>query len=370
MTARERAGLYVHVPFCLTRCGYCDFNTYAGLDHLQGGYVAALEREAALQAEAWADLELVSVFFGGGTPTMLAPETIVRLLIEFERSFRFADGLEITVESNPDTVDRMSLGELRAGGVNRLSIGVQSFDARVLGVLERVHSAESARRAFRAARRAGFDNVNLDLIYGANGETIESWQRTLNEAASLAPEHVSAYALTIEPATLLGRKVAAGVVPAPDPDVQADMYEAACEALGRAGYEHYEVSNWDRPGHRSMHNLGYWEGRPYLGLGAGAHSYRGGRRWWNVRPPQEYMRQLEVGRLPLGGEELLSEEDHRLERMLLGFRTGQGVRVDGLDAERVAAFVSAGLAERRNGHVSLTERGMFLANDIVLELMM
>jgi putative oxygen-independent coproporphyrinogen III oxidase len=362
------AGLYLHVPFCLTRCGYCDFNTYAGLDHLADGYVDALRREAELAAPAWEGVEFASVFFGGGTPTTLPARTLVKLLDDLRGLLDVVPGAEITSEANPDTVDVPYLAALREGGVSRLSMGVQSFDPAVLRSLERVHSPDSARRAFAAARRSGHDNVNLDLIYGADGETLDSWQRTLEEALAMGPEHLSCYALTIEPATPLGRKVAAGLVPAPDPDLQADMYDAACDVLPAAGYVHYEVSNWAKPGFECVHNQGYWEGRPYLGLGAGAHSYRDGRRWWNIRPPQQYMSEVAAGRLPMGGDEVLTEGERRLERLLLGLRTAQGVPERWVDASGVATFEAEGLAERRNGRFVLTDRGQMLANEIVLSL--
>jgi oxygen-independent coproporphyrinogen-3 oxidase len=364
----ERAGLYVHVPFCLTRCGYCDFNTYEGLDHLKSGYVEALAREASMHASEWEGVEFVSVFFGGGTPTTLLPDVLGGLLSAFRDAFRLTEDVEVTVEANPDTVDEPYLAALRAFGVNRLSMGAQSFDPLVLSALERVHSPTSVRAAFRAARSAGFHDVNLDLIYGANGETLESWDRTLRETVALGPEHVSAYALTIEPGTPLGRKVAAGLVPAPDPDLQADRYEVACDVLRSAGYEHYEVSNWAKPGHRCRHNLGYWQGRPYLGLGAGAHSYRDGRRWWNVRPPQQYLAEVAAGRMPVGDQEVLSDEDRSMERLLLGLRMRDGVPSAWLEADRVEWFVADGLAERRSGSVALTERGLFVANELLIAL--
>ncbi len=364
MTAGGRAGLYVHIPFCLTRCGYCDFNTYAGLDHLSGRYAEALRREAELVAPTWRNCRFASVFFGGGTPTSLAACQLVSLLDELSSLITLERGAEVTSEANPDTVDEAYLSALLEGGVSRLSMGVQSFDPRVLEALERIHSPESARSAFAAARRAGFDQVNLDLIYGAHGERLDSWRATL----ALGPEHLSCYSLTIEPATALGRKVAAGLVPPPDPDLQADMYELACEALGTAGYHHYEVSNWARPGFECIHNLGYWEGRPYLGLGAGAHSYRDGRRWWNVRSPHQYLREVEAGRVPTGGEELLGDDERRLERLILGLRLADGVPIHGVDARRAAEYVTQGLAKRRGGRFALTDRGMFLANEIVLAL--
>ena len=361
------AGLYVHVPFCLTRCGYCDFNAYAGLDHLAGRYVRALEAEADLHAADWSGVTFASIFVGGGTPTTLPVDRLVKLVEEFRSVFSFVDEPEITVEANPDTVDVRYFEALRAR-VNRVSMGAQSFDPQVLLSLERLHSAESVRRAFGAARNAGYDNLNLDLIYGAQGESHSSWRSTLEETIALGPEHVSAYALTIEPNTPLGAKVRAGLVPPPDPDVQADRYDLACELLGAAGYEHYEISNWAKPGFRCLHNEGYWEGRPYLGLGAGAHSYREGVRWWNVRPPQQYLDLVETGSRPVGDREVLTDDERSTERLLLGLRRRDGVPVDWVNRARADTFVEEGLAERRDGRVALTERGMLLANEAVAEL--
>jgi putative oxygen-independent coproporphyrinogen III oxidase len=362
------AGLYAHVPFCLTRCGYCDFNAYAGLGHLSGRYVRALAREAELHASAWSGISFVSLFFGGGTPTTLPADELVNLIDHFRLVFTFDGAAEVTVEANPDTVDRRSLAALRAGGVNRLSMGVQSFDRSVLVALERVHQPESARRAFGDARAAGFDDVNLDLIFGANRETLDSWRRTLEQTLALGPEHVSAYALTVEPATPLGRAVASGATPSPDPDLQAEMFDLACEALGAAGYGHYEVSNWALPGHECRHNLGYWEPPPNRGWGAGPHSWRAGRRWWNLRPPQHYLETVESGTLPIGGEEHLDDGASRLEAMFLGLRTSTGVATADVDRALAAPFVEGGLLVERDGRMVLTERGLFLANDVVLAL--
>jgi putative oxygen-independent coproporphyrinogen III oxidase len=362
----ERAGLYVHIPFCLTRCGYCDFNAYAGLDHLATPYVDALRTEAELVAHAWEGMTFATVFFGGGTPTTLTPQTIGALIARFRERLGDADGAEITCEANPDTVDAGSLARLRGEGVNRLSMGVQSFDAAVLTSLQRIHSADSARRAYEAAREAGFDNVNLDLIYGAEGETLDSWRRTLDEAAALRPEHLSCYALTVEPNTMLGRQVAAGTVGPPDPDGQADMYEVACQVLGEAGYVHYEVSNWALPGRECLHNLGYWEGRPYLGLGAGAHSFHRDRRWWNVRPPHQYIESLAAGRLPIGGEERIEGPEAQLEALLLGLRLDRGIPESWVPPQVTRDLVGRGLARLGRSRFALTERGMLLASDVVL----
>jgi putative oxygen-independent coproporphyrinogen III oxidase len=362
------AGLYVHVPFCLTRCGYCDFNTYANLGHLRPSYVEALRAEADLSAVDWSDEHFVSLFLGGGTPTLVPLPEMVSLLDHLRTTFAFEPDAEVTAEANSDTVEESYLRGLREAGVTRLSMGLQSFDRAVLRALERIHSPESALAAFRSARRAGFDDVNLDLIYGADGESVVSWRTTLERTIELEPDHVSAYALTIEPATPLGRKVQAGLVPPPDPDVQAEMYDVACETLGQAGFEHYEVSNWAKPGHRCRHNLGYWDGRPYLGLGAGAHSYREGRRWWNVRPPTQYLELVAAGERPVGGEELLGDDERRIERLFLGLRVADGVPASWVEERLAQPLVDDGLAQRRAGRLALTERGLFVANDIVLAL--
>jgi putative oxygen-independent coproporphyrinogen III oxidase len=363
-----RAGLYVHVPFCLTRCGYCDFNAYAGMGHLADAYVEALMREADLVAPEWEGTAMVSVFLGGGTPTTLGPDVLGRILGHVRAGFRVAPDAEVTVEANPDTVSEESLAALRSVGFDRLSLGVQSFDPSVLRALERVHPASSARRAYGQARAAGFDDVNLDLIYGAAGEDPESWARTIEEAVALRPEHLSCYALTVEPNTPLGRRVAEGLQDPPDPDLQADMYEVACRALRSAGYRHYEVSNWALPGRECLHNRGYWEGRPYLGLGAGAHSHREGRRWWNVRPPGRYVELARSGRVPTGGSERLHPDERHLEELLLGLRQAGGVPPSEAPPQVLEGLLGQGLGRLERDRLILTERGWLVANEVVLAL--
>ncbi len=362
------AGIYVHVPFCLTRCGYCDFNAYAGLDHLALRYVRALLREAELACPDWTGKEIVCVFLGGGTPTTLEVADLAAVLGGLRERFGVAAGAEVTIEANPDTVDAPKLAALLEVGYGRLSMGAQSFDPVVLASLERVHGPDSVRRAVSAAREAGYANVSLDLIYGAGGETLGSWERTLREAIALMPEHLSAYALTVEPSTPLGRRIALGTTPAPDPDLQADMFELACVSLAEAGYHHYEVSNWAKPGFECRHNLGYWERRPYLGLGAGAHSYRDDRRWWNVRPPEEYMTQVEAGQLPVGGRERLEPSDAYLEEVFLRLRILEGVPSSWVASSTAEPFLESGLLREDDGALVPTERGMLLLNELVLAL--
>lgn len=362
------AGIYAHVPFCLTRCGYCDFNAYEGLEHLRPRYVRALVAEAELAAPAWVGEEITSVFLGGGTPTTLDPADLGAVVVRLRDRFDVARDAEVTVEANPDTVDGPKLAALRHAGFERLSMGAQSFDPAVLGSLERLHDPDSVRGAVAAAREAGFSNVNLDLIYGTAGESLRSWERTLREAIGLAPEHVSAYALTVEPSTPLGRRIAVGDRSAPDPDLQADMFGLACELLAGAGYVHYEVSNWSKPGFECRHNLGYWRRRPYLGLGAGAHSYRDRRRWWNVRPPDDYLARVEAGRLPVGGREALEPSDAYLEEVFLRLRIFEGIPAAWIDDDRAMPFLEAGLLDERAGSLVPTEHGMLLLNEMVLAL--
>jgi putative oxygen-independent coproporphyrinogen III oxidase len=362
------AGIYVHIPFCLTRCGYCDFNAYAGLDELKPSYLRSLFREAELSSAAWDGEEFVSVFLGGGTPTTVAPTDLRALLSLLRDRFELGDGAEVTIEANPDTVTEASLGALLDAGYTRLSIGAQSFDPTVLAALERIHQPASVRAAIAAARRAGYRNISLDLIYGANGETLDSWRRTLDEAIALGPDHVSAYALTIEPATSLGRQVASGEAPAPDPDLQADMFMLACEVLAGAGYHHYEISNWARPGFECVHNLGYWERRPYVGLGAGAHSYRDDVRWWNARPPETYMEMIAAGELPIGGSESLDPSDAYLEEVFLKLRILEGVPSSWFESDRYERYIRTGLLTDDLGRLVPTERGMLLLNELVLGL--
>jgi putative oxygen-independent coproporphyrinogen III oxidase len=362
------AGVYVHIPFCLTRCGYCDFNAYAGLDELKPSYLRSLFREAELSSPAWEGEKFVSVFLGGGTPTTVAPADLRALLMLLRDRFDLGEEAEVTIEANPDTVTQASLGAMLDAGYTRLSIGAQSFDPTVLAALERIHQPASVQSAMAAARRAGYRNVSLDLIYGANGETLDSWRRTLDEAIALGPDHVSAYALTIEPATSLGRKVASGEAPAPDPDLQADMFMLACEVLAGAGYHHYEISNWARPGFECVHNLGYWERRPYVGLGAGAHSYRDDVRWWNARPPETYMEMIAAGELPIGGSESLDPSDAYLEEVFLKLRILEGVPSSWFESDRYERYIRTGLLTDDLGRLVPTERGMLLLNELVLGL--
>jgi putative oxygen-independent coproporphyrinogen III oxidase len=396
--AREPApntglGLYVHVPFCASRCGYCDFNTYTfaelGAEPAQGqhgsdalpvpvgagpaDYVQAALAEMALARTVLgpAGRALSSVYFGGGTPTVLPSRDLACLLAAARDLFGFAPDAEITTEANPESVDERSLTALRAAGVNRLSLGMQSATAHVLLVLDRRHEPGSVGRAVRAARSAGFDNLSLDLIYGTPGESAADWQASLDAALALGPDHVSAYALVVEPGTRLARRVARGEVAAPDDDDLADKYLQADAALAAAGLGWYEVSNWGRP---CRHNLGYWRGADWWGIGPGAHSHIGGVRWWNFKHPAAYARRLAEGRSPGQGREVLDARTRRVERILLETRLAGGLPLDvvpGAGRAEAAAMVTEGLADPpafAAGRVVLTPHGRLLADAVVRRL--
>jgi putative oxygen-independent coproporphyrinogen III oxidase len=369
-------GAYLHVPFCLTRCHYCDFVTYTGMEGLRRPYAAALLEEAALAAAALGPEppEVTSVFVGGGTPTLLPPGDLARLLGRLRELLPFAPGAEVTVEANPDTVEAAMAEGLAGAGVTRVSMGAQSFDDRVLASLGRVHDAARVAAAAATLRAAGVPALNLDLIYGGPGEDAGSWSATLEAALALEPEHLSAYALTIEPATKFGRLVAAGRMAEPGEDDLADRYETACAALAAAGYHHYEVSNWATPGHASRHNLTYWRRGRYLGLGAGAHEFDGTTRRWNGNEVPEYLKRVRQGRRPTAGEERLDPTQARFEALALRLRTADGLGPDeasSLGADPGGAEAShlrtAGLLAPGPG-LRLTEKGMFLHGEVVARL--
>jgi putative oxygen-independent coproporphyrinogen III oxidase len=369
-------GVYLHVPFCLARCHYCDFVTYTGMEGLRRPYAAALLEEAAMTAAALGPEPPVvtSVFIGGGTPTLLPAEDLARVLGRLRALLPFAPGAEVTVEANPETVDEAMAAGLAGAGVTRVSMGAQSFDDRVLAALGRVHDADRVAAAVATLRAAGVPALNLDLIYGGPGEDAGSWAATLAAAVALAPEHLSAYALTIEPATKFGRLVAAGRLPEPAEDDLADRYDTACAALAAAGYRHYEVSNWARVGHASRHNLTYWRRGRYLGLGAGAHEFDGATRRWNVNGVPDYLDQVRQGRRPTDGEERLDPDQARFEALALRLRTADGLdpeeaRTLGVDPDGAGAreLRTAGLLATGPG-LRLTERGMFLHGEVVARL--
>ncbi|MFG2482845.1 MULTISPECIES: radical SAM family heme chaperone HemW [Streptomyces] len=378
-------GFYLHVPYCATRCGYCDFNTYTATElRGTGGVLASRENyadtlidEVRLARKVLGDdpRQVRTVFVGGGTPTLLPAADLVRMLAAIRDEFGLAEDAEITTEANPESVDPKYLAELRAGGFNRVSFGMQSAKQHVLKVLDRTHTPGRPEACVAEARAAGFEHVNLDLIYGTPGESDEDWRATLAAALGAGPDHISAYALIVEEGTQLARRIRRGEVPMTDDDVHADRYLIADSVMAEAGYSWYEVSNWaTSEAGRCLHNELYWRGADWWGAGPGAHSHVGGVRWWNVKHPGAYAAALAEGRSPGAGRELLSEEDRRVERILLELRLVDGVPLPllapaGLAASRKA--LADGLLEPgpyEGGRAVLTLRGRLLADAVVRDL--
>ena len=374
-------GVYLHVPFCRVRCGYCDFNTYTA-DELRGArqdqYADTLLQEVRLARGVLADAGGVrpaaTVFFGGGTPTLLPEGDLARMLAGVRDQFGLLPDAEITVEANPDTVTDASADALAAAGVTRLSIGMQSAVPHVLAALDRTHEPANVATAVASARRAGL-GVSLDLIYGAPGESLEDWRASLAAAEALEPDHVSAYALIVEEGTKLARQIRRGELSAPDDDLQADMYELADERLAAAGYAWYEVSNWARTSaDRSRHNLAYWQGADWWGFGPGAHSHIAGVRFWNVKHPAAYAQRLARGESPAAGRERPDAAATALERVLLRSRIREGLAISELAAAArtaVPALIADGLVDGREalrGRIVLTLRGRLLADAVVRAL--
>jgi len=391
MTQKPALALYLHIPFCTAKCGYCDFNSYEHLDHLVPAYTPALVRELELWAPAARAYRVETVFFGGGTPSLTSIEDMAQITAAIREHYDVSPEVEWTLEANPGELTREHLEGLLGLGVNRLSIGVQSLHDDELQALDRIHTAGRAIEAVEAARAAGFGNLNLDLIFGLIAQPIARWQETLERALSLRPEHLSCYALTVEPGTALHYQVSKGQLPEPDPDVVADQYEWTLERLRLAGYQQYEISNWALPGRECRHNLVYWAAEPYLGLGAGAHSFFAGKRFANLDAPNRYVEAVNEsyeerrttggGTLrQIAGGETPNEETLRSDAMILGLRLIQGVSLHdfaarfGITVE--AAFgpaierhLALGLLERAEGRLRLSARGLLLANEVFVDLL-
>jgi oxygen-independent coproporphyrinogen-3 oxidase len=386
-------GVYIHVPFCTVRCGYCDFNTYTARELGGGGDQATYAGTALHELDLAAEIlgaqgrppEVDTVFFGGGTPTVLPPADLVALLAGVRDRFGLALDAEVTTEANPDSVTEASLRELAAGGVTRVSFGMQSAVPAVLATLDRTHDPDNVARAVRWARAAGLA-VSLDLIYGTPGESLADWEQSVRTAVELGPDHLSAYALVVEPGTRLAARVARGQVERPDDDDEAAKYELADELLTAAGLGWYEISNWARRAEdRCRHNVGYWTDGDWWGVGPGAHSHVGGVRWWNVKHPSAYAARLADGRSPAQAREVLTPEQRRDERVLLGVRLAQGLAVADLPGgpasgtgggagggTALAELVADGLVEGSAalaGRVVLTRRGRLLADSVVRALL-
>ena len=377
---------YVHIPFCTVRCGYCDFNTYTASELAgakQSDYADVLIAEVKFSAQVIMDAglpkrKLSTVFFGGGTPTLLPASDLARILEALRNAFEIVEDAEVTTEANPDTVDADYLRELRNGGFNRVSFGMQSAVSSVLATLERSHNPENVSIGVAAAKELGL-KTSVDLIYGAPGETLAEWRQSVETAIAMQPDHISAYALIVEDGTKLARQIKAGQLAEPDEDLQADKYELADSLLADAGFDWYEVSNWSRGSENlSAHNISYWASQDWWGYGPGAHSHVGGVRWWNVKHPTTYAAKLAEGNSPAAGRETLSERTRLEERVLLEIRISEGLSVDlakkvNPDAGKlIAGFIADELVDAKaaiGGVLKLTLKGRLLADSLVRKLL-
>ncbi len=377
--------LYIHYPFCLRKCLYCAFNSRADAPCTSDEYVAGLLREMELRSRMpEKGSSAVTLYFGGGTPSLLEPCQVERIIAAAAKNYALSADAEITLECNPGTVTGDRLSAFRAAGVNRLSLGVQSFDDAFLERLGRAHTAGQTLDAFFAAREAGFDNVGLDLIHSLPGQTLAQWEHELDRACELHPEHLSVYGLTVEEGTPFAILEEEGKLLLPDEDVSAGMYEKSSEILGARGYEQYEISNFARPGFRSRHNSGYWQRRPFLGFGAGAHSYlrapAHGVRFSNTERPEDYLRLLSEDSLPTWESRILSREEAMAESLFLGLRMTEGVALEHFQQEFSVSFqeafgsacadlFAACLLEIRQGFLRLTAQGRILSNQVFVRFL-
>lgn len=378
---RCQAALYIHLPFCHRKCHYCDFVSYPGQRvEVMKAYCQAVMGEMELLGEQYRPGPLATVFLGGGTPTVLPAGDLGGLLQKAFSIFGRQPQAEISLEANPGTVDIDKYRFLLAAGANRLSLGVQSFDDRLLEGMGRIHRRGEIYRSYNLARKAGFSNINLDLIFGLPGQTRAQWKATIKEALSLQPEHIAAYSLQLETGTLWGELQAGGSLTLPDEELTLAMYQEIREQLSLAGYEHYEISNFARRGYQCRHNLYYWLNRPYLGVGAAAASFWQGRRWQNYSSLEQYSTALAAGKLPVAESETLTLRLQMAETMFMGMRLMAGINLAafqmrfGLDALTVYAseldwLLSRKLVEIQAGHLKLTERGLPLANEVFIQFL-
>lgn len=376
MAMKDSFGLYIHVPFCATRCGYCDFNTYTPGElgsprDLTGPYLNALERELEIAA-AKVNRPADTIFIGGGTPSLLGGEGLTRVLNAARNTFGIAENAEITTESNPESTSPEFFGQLKEAGFTRISLGMQSAAAHVLQVLERAHTPGRAFEAAKEARAAGFEHVNLDMIYATPTETDDDVRRTLELVLDAGVDHVSAYSLIVEDGTRMARKVKKGELPMPDQDTMARRYDIIAETLDNAGFGWYEVSNWAKEGGECRHNMIYWRDQDWWGAGPGAHSHLGDQRFYNVKLPGRYIKMLGEDELPIADAETLSADEHHMEKIMLGLRLKEGIDRNLLSAKAqpvIDDFISRGLLVEE-GSLHVTHKGRLLADGIITDLLL
>jgi len=387
----DRLALYLHIPFCSSKCGYCDFNSYEGLDHLVPEYTPAILSEIELWGTAATKHEVHTIFFGGGTPSLTDINDIEAIIAAVKKNYLLTDDVEWSLEANPTELTLEHLQDLRKAGINRLSMGVQSLQTDELKLLDRDHTPERVFEAFADARSAGFKNINLDLMFGLPDQKLDAWQDTVEKILSMEPEHLSCYALTVEPGTALYYQIQKGFIKEPDPDIAADQYEWTQEKLEKHGYDHYEISNWAKPDKECLHNLVYWRAQPYLGMGAGAHSFFAGQRFANVDAPNRYidavtatklqrmnegkstMQQVAAGETP-DRNMILADAMILGLRLLKGineinFEMEYGIKPSEIYAESIEKHINLGLLIRDGNWIKLTPNGLLLSNEVFIDLL-
>ena len=386
----RRLSFYVHIPYCVKRCGYCDFNTYtptdllsqsstnndsAGVQTVANGYIDLVIQEIELARRTVGKASVPTIFFGGGTPTLLPARDLVRIVDAISGRFALERRCEITVEANPDSVTKESLATLRAGGINRISFGMQSAVPHVLKVLDRTHRSENLVSATQWAKEVGFDHISVDLIYGTPGESLNDWKVSIDAALALPIDHISAYALIVEQGTKLARQVNSGEITMPDDDETAEKYRMADDSFSKAGFTWYELSNWARPGGECRHNIAYWQNSEWWGLGPGAHSHIENSRWWNVKHPNTYRAKITANETPIQEREELSLDNQRTENLMLAIRMKAGIALKNLSEEQCVAaekYVESEhleLEKWERGALVLTQSGRLIADRIVRELL-
>lgn len=368
-------GIYIHFPFCLQKCNYCDFNSYPDKQHLLDDYIDTLLQEMQ-NAKSKIQIKPASIYFGGGTPSLVSPEHISKLISALTPK---PNEIEITLEANPGTIDLEKMKQYKQFGVNRISIGIQSFDDSVLKAMGRIHQIADNFTGYQAAREAGFDNLGFDLIFGYPNQALESWKETIEQTIRLRPEHISTYGLTIEPDTKLYQQIQTGNNQPLDEETELEMYQYAIDNLTIAGYIHYEISNFALSGRECRHNLNYWDDSDYLGFGAGAHSYLNGERYWNIDSPEEYIQRIKNGQCPRIGSERLEGKRKMAEYSMLALRTMQGLDIKKFYVKfqqefaevfkaELPALLDSGLLQQNNEFIQLTEKGILLSNEVFSQL--
>ncbi|MEJ2627464.1 MAG: radical SAM family heme chaperone HemW [bacterium] len=365
------AGIYLHIPFCLSKCSYCDFYSVIYSEELVSGFLPALKTEIQLQSDFFLNNKKIdTIYLGGGTPSLLSGEEIKDIFKQIYRSFRVKDSAEITLEVNPGSITGKDISVYKQTGINRISIGAQSFNKNELDLMQRIHTIDDIKILWSLVQQAGMENFNLDLIFGLPGQKLSDWEYTLSESLILQPKHISAYALTWSSKTPLGRKISKGNIPTPQEETVREMFLFADNILTENGYEHYEISNYALPGYRCVHNEAYWSGQPYLGLGPSAHSFTGEKRFWNVSGVQEYISHLSRSMLPIEGEEILSPEQKRTENIAVGLRRKEGIDMgkNNINLSLIEDFMQKGFALQEENVLKLTSQGMLFADEVALRL--